>query len=308
MMSIQQPSILGVQPLQYLPNTPSGNTVQVMNSVANANLASNEYAGMSNVFGQAMQADLTAKMAEVSSKSKGIRIRLSDIKSEAQTLSKMTPEMAVAAGFIITDDNGNVLIGPGASQQPQSFSASPQQQWMPQQQQQQAFAFQQPQQAQQLSSQQQYALYFMQQLEQMQAQLNQSSQGAFTANNGSTEETPDYWGNEINMDYPAPSTNNAQLQAQINQMAQMVQSLFMQGAMPAQMGSQQSSQFALQQIQQPSQKMTLLDYKAMAASANMVVNQPTQSAFAQIAQPQPARNQSALTQRVMEQMKQSFSV
>jgi hypothetical protein len=305
MMSIQQPGIMNLQPIQYLPNTPSGNTVQVMNTVANSNLAASEYAGMSNVFGQAMQADLTAKMAEVSSKTKGIRIRLSDIKSEAQTLSKMTPEMAVAAGFIITDDNGNVLIGPPGSQQPQSFLASPQQQWMPQQQQQQALAFQQPQ---QLSSQQQYALYFMQQLEQLQAQLNQSSQGAFTANNGLTEETPDYWGNAINMDYPDPSTNNAQLQAQINQMAQMLQSLFMQSAMPAQMGSQQYPQFASQQPQQPSQKMTLLDYKAMAASANMVVNQPTQSAFAQIAQPQPARNQSALTQRVMEQMNQSFSM
>jgi hypothetical protein len=304
MMSIQQPGIMNLQPVQYLPSAPTGNTVQVMNSVANADLASSEYAGMSNVFAQAMTADLSSKMAEVSSKTKGIRIRLSDIKSEAQTLSKMTPEMAVAAGFIITDDNGNVLIGPPGSQQPQSFSTSPQQQWMPQQQQQ-AFAFQQPQ---QLSSQQQYAMNMMQQLEQIQAQLNQASQGAFTSNTPFTEETPDYWGNEINMDYPDPSTNNAQLQAQVNQLAQMLQSFFMQSAMPAQMGPQQSPQFALQQIQQPSQKMTLLDYKAMAASANMVVNQPTQPAFAQTAQPQPARNQSALTQRVMEQMKQSFSM
>ncbi len=307
-MSIQQPGIMNLQPIQYLPNTPTGNTVQVMNSVANANLASNEYAKVSNVFGQVMQADLSSKMAEVSSKTKGIRIRLNDISNKAQTLLKMTPDQIVAAGFIITDDNDNVLIGPGASQQPQSFSASPQQQWMSQQQQQQAFAFQQPQQPQQLSNQQQYALYFMQQLEQLQAQLNQLPQGAFTANNGLTEETPDYWGNAINMNYPAPSTNNAQLQAQINQMAQMVQSLFLQSAMPAQMGPQQSSQFALQQIQQPSQKMTLLDYKAMAASANMVVNQPTQTASAQPTPPKTTPKPSALTQRVMEQMNQSFSV
>jgi hypothetical protein len=297
MMSIQQPGIMNLQPVQYLPSAPTGNTVQVMNSVANADLASSEYAGMSNVFAQAMQADLSSKMAEVSSKGKGIRIRLSDIKYQKDNglFSKMTPDQVVAAGFIITDDNDNVLIGPGASQQPQSFSTSPQQQWMPQQQQQQAFAFQQPQ---QLSSQQQYAMYFMQQLEQIQAQLNQSSQGAFTSNTPFTEETPDYWGNEINMDYPDPSTNNAQLQAQVNQLAQMVQSFFMQSAMPAQMGPQQSSQFAVQQPQQSPKQMTVMDFKAMAGSANMVVNQPTQ----------PARNQSALTQRVMEQMKQSFSM
>jgi hypothetical protein len=301
MMSIQQPGIMNLQPVQYLPSAPTGNTVQVMNSVTNANLVASQNAGMSNVFAQVMQADLSSKMAEVSSKGKGIRIRLSDIKYQKDNglFSKMTPDQVVAAGFIITDDNDNVLIGPGASQQPQSFSTSPQQQWMPQQQQQQqAFAFQQPQ---QLSSQQQYAMYFMQQLEQIQAQLNQSSQGAFTSNTPFTEETPDYWGNEINMDYPDPSTNNAQLQAQVNQLAQMVQSFFMQSAMPAQMGSQQSSQFALQQPEQPQQppkQMTVMDFKAMAGSANMVVNQPTQ----------PARNQSALTQRVMEQMKQSFSM
>ncbi|MFN7311460.1 MAG: hypothetical protein ACK5T0_08860, partial [Vampirovibrionales bacterium] len=108
-------NMFNIQPQQYLPSSPSGNTVQVMNTIASSDRAASQYGSLSNIIGQAMTADLSSQLAKTSDLSK-INIRLSDIKGDARVLSKMTPQMAVAAGLTITDDFGNTVIGAAPKQ------------------------------------------------------------------------------------------------------------------------------------------------------------------------------------------------
>jgi len=321
-------NMMNIPPSQYLPSSPSGTTVQVMNTVANANMAASQYGSLSNVIGQAMTADLSSKLAQTSSLSK-LSIRLSDIKSDAQVLAKMTPEMAVAAGLNITDDYGNTVIGKAPQQQGYQQMMMPQQpgMMMPQQQ---GFA---PQQPQQMNQQQQFAMMMMQELKQMQAQMNQSapadrnnsfsqassatsawdlaSSDPFNQTNASIDSGDDgmidFWGNSstssssntlpsndfLATEKPStPTKSNTSSQAQMQQfMDKMMQMMMMmmQGGMMAPQNTMQMSQqqypqmgqYPQQQMMMPQPKMTLLDFKAMQASTNMVVNAPQQSAMTQ---------------------------
>ncbi len=339
-------NMFNIQPQQYLPSAPSGNTVQVMNTIAGANNVAAQFGSLSDIMGQAMTADLQEQFVKINNEGKGIKISLKDIKRDARYLSKMTPAMAVAAGLTITDDYGNTIIGPSASQKPQQ-----QQMFAPQQQQQQ-FTQQQfaPQQPQQLSSQQQFAMMMMQELKQLQAQMNQSapapsnnsfSQGStatdawdlassdpleyWDASTDSTDEgTTDFWGNSTTSTSSKASSSNpffdvgtsstpanrntstansngssqTEQQQFMDKMMQMMM-MMMQGGMMAPQNSMQMSQ--QQYMQYPQQKspaeMTLMEYKAQYASTNMVANLPQQT----------APKQSALTQRVMENLQNSSS-
>jgi hypothetical protein len=340
--------MMNIPPAQYLPSAPSGNTVQVMNTVTVANNAAAQFGSLSDIMGQALTNDLLENFTRINNEGKGIKISLKDIKGDARYLSKLTPAMAVAAGLTITDDYGNVVIG--AAPQQQQMMMAPQQQQMMMAPQQQS--------PQQMNQQQQFAVTMMQELKKMQAQINQpapapaltktsfsqnsspvnswasvsndpsdywnpsqdtTSSTSSPSQNSSDDGVLDFWGNpsssrstasssssspnpffEVGVSSSPPqnkntSQSNASLQAQMNQMIQMMQmmQMMLQGTMP----QQQTMMPQQQMMYAPQPQMTLMDFKAMQAGTQMVVNAPQQRA------PQ----QSALTQRVMENFQNSSS-
>jgi hypothetical protein len=317
MMGLQNVNLYNIQSAKYLPTAPSGNTVQVMNGIASSNNASAQYAGLSDVIGQAMTADMNSKLADVSKQSKGLKININDIKSDARIFSKMTPAMLVSAGLELTDAYGNTIIGAPPPQQ--QFGM--QQSFAPQQaNQQRSFAPQQPNPQQsfapQQSNQQQFAMAMMQQLEQMQAQIDKASMApapSKTSVNSSDDSAVDFWGNptgstssktpSVNpffdagkVSTPSQNTNASESSVAIKQMMQMMQMMFAQSAAPAQNTMQMPQQgFAPQQQFAPQQappQMTILDIKA---AMTPVV----------FAAPQTAPKPSAVTQRVMQQAQES---
>ncbi|MFN7311550.1 MAG: hypothetical protein ACK5T0_09315 [Vampirovibrionales bacterium] len=364
-------NMFNIQPQQYLPSSPSGNTVQVMNTVTVANNAAAQFGSLSDIMGQALTNDLLENFTRINNEGKGIKISLKDIKGDARYLSKLTPAMAVAAGLTITDDFGNTVIGAAPKQQMMMMAPQQQQMMMAPQQQQMMMAPQQqvmpqqqpmmaPQQPQQMNQQQQFAVTMMQELKKMQAQINQPapapaptntsfsqnsspvnswasvsndpsdywdpSQGTTSSTsspsqNSSDDGVLDFWGNPTSSrstsssssSSPNPffdvgastatqkptttqnsssTSSNTAIQAQMNQMMQMMQ-MMMQGTMP----QQQTMMPQQQMMYAPQPQMTLMDFKVMQAGTQMVVNAPQQRA------PQ----QSALTQRVMENFQNSSS-
>jgi hypothetical protein len=287
---------------QYLPKVPSGNTVQVINGIASSNNASAQYAGLSDMIGQAMTADINSKLADVSKQSKALKININDIKADARIFSKMTPAMLVSAGLELTDSYGNTIIG----------AAPPQQQFGMQQ----SFAPQQPNPQQyfapQQSNQQQFAMAMMQQLQQMQAQIDKASMEPAPSNtsvNSSDDSPVDFWGNPTGstssktasanpffdagkVSTPAQNTNASESSVAIKQIMQMIQMMFAQAAAPAQNIMQMPQQgFAPQQqmmAMYQSTPQTIMDIKA---AMTPVV----------FAAPQTAPKASAVTQRVMQQ-------
>jgi hypothetical protein len=175
----------------------SANTRDTLGVISESNAVSGSYANLANALSN--EKEIANKVAKASQLGNGLVINLRDIKADSK-LANLSPEAAAAAGLIIVDPMGNMVVSSAQQGYQQYPPQQGYQQYPPQQgyqqypPQQQAFATQQaPQQPQQMANQQQMLMMMMQQLQQMQAQFNQSAPSASPNNFSQSSSQTDAW-------------------------------------------------------------------------------------------------------------------
>ena len=258
----------------------SANTRDALGVVAESNAAAMSYSSLASALSN--ETAISSKVSQARQLGQQMVINLRDIKADSK-LANMSPEAAAAAGLVIVDPDGNIVVGSG--QQGYSNFAPQQQQFAPQQ---------APQQSQAMANQQQMMM-LMQQLQQMQAQLNQSNIPPLYSNNNFSGSVSaiDAWGNVANYDTsnlmgsdpnggytPADTWSPEQIQAMYQMM--MMQQGGMGGQNNPQMMPQQQGMNSYAQPfnnfmgyqQAPQAPLTLGSLKTQIIGANTVVNIP----------------------------------